>query len=227
MSAWASWWGDLHRVMPSPWVETVLVLAAAVAGGLVGWERELKAKAAGLRTVILIALGAAIYTMMSVALARGFDPARVAAQIVPGIGFIGAGVILQARGQIVGLTTAATIWATAAIGMTIGAGYALAGLALSAVAVLILVGVQRLENALLGPCRIVRFQVVYDPAGGKTFQRLQGILDEFRVMEADPAPRPHADGEAIEIAGCGNHLQHRAYLAPIAEVPAVRAITRL
>ena len=104
-------------------LEIGLTLALAVVlGGAVGLERELTGKAAGLRTNILIALGAAVFTMVSVdAAGRGADPARIAAQVVTGVGFIGAGAIIQARGSVVGLTTAATIWAVAGIGMAVGA----------------------------------------------------------------------------------------------------------
>lgn len=98
-------------------------------GGLVGFDRELKMKAAGFKTNIMICLGATIYTSISMLNLEGaspvIDPNRVSAQIVSGIGFLGAGAILQSRGSIIGLTTAATIWVVAAIGYTIGAGYPL------------------------------------------------------------------------------------------------------
>lgn len=105
----------------------IQVLTALIMGGLVGMDRETKLKAAGLKTNILICIGAALYTtisMLNTQYATGMvDPNRVAAQIVSGIGFLGAGAIMQARGSVIGLTTAATIWVVAAIGYTIGAGY--------------------------------------------------------------------------------------------------------
>jgi putative Mg2+ transporter-C (MgtC) family protein len=102
-----------------------LLLAAAL-GGVVGLEREWSGKPAGLRTNLLICVGAALLTelSMSVALAAdpgmNADPARIAAQIVSGIGFLGAGTIIQSRGSVTGLTTAATLWVVAAIGMAVG-----------------------------------------------------------------------------------------------------------
>ena len=93
-------------------------------GGIVGLERQISGKPAGLRTNILICLGSALLMDLSLQLGiidggeRIGDPARIAAQIVSGIGFIGAGTIMQARGAVIGLTTAATIWVVAAIGMT-------------------------------------------------------------------------------------------------------------
>jgi putative Mg2+ transporter-C (MgtC) family protein len=98
------------------------LLLAGVIGGLLGAERELHRKAAGFRTHILIALGCAIFTIVSIGLAPGSDPGRIAAQIVTGIGFLGAGAILHTREHVQGVTTAATVWVNAALGMAAGAG---------------------------------------------------------------------------------------------------------
>ena len=98
-----------------------LLLAAAI-GGLIGAERELRRKHAGFRTNILIALGAAVFTIMSMSIPGNADPARIAAQVVTGIGFLAAGVIMQNRQSVQGLTTAATIWVNAALGACAGAG---------------------------------------------------------------------------------------------------------
>ncbi len=106
-------------------VELALRLTVGLAlGALIGFERELHRQPAGFRTHSLVALGAALFTIIS---AYGFaggatDPGRIAAQVVSGIGFIGAGTVLQYRGHIRGLTTAASLWAVAAIGMATGAG---------------------------------------------------------------------------------------------------------
>lgn len=116
------------------WIDTLrlpvlgrLLLALAL-GAAVGLERELSGKPAGLRTNILICVGAALFTELSLVVAHEFaghgliraDPGRVAAQIVSGIGFIGAGTILVSRGNVLGLTTAATLWVVAAVGMAVG-----------------------------------------------------------------------------------------------------------
>jgi putative Mg2+ transporter-C (MgtC) family protein len=107
--------GELER--------TLRLLLAAFYGAGVGYERERSDKPAGLRTHILVALGAALFTVVSM---FGFgdvgDPGRVAAQIVTGIGFLGAGAIIQSQTTVRGLTTAATVWVTAAIGMAVGVG---------------------------------------------------------------------------------------------------------
>src|SRR6266851_6539975 len=97
---------------------------ATLFGGAIGLERELGGKPAGLRTNILICIGSVLYTKLSITMAAGTaDPTRIAAQIVTGVGFIGAGTILHARGAVVGLTSAATIWVVAAIGVALGARF--------------------------------------------------------------------------------------------------------
>lgn len=98
------------------------ILLAVAAGGLIGVEREFRDKAAGFRTLIFICAGACLFTILSAKLAPASDPNRIAANIVTGVGFLGAGVILRDGGKIIGLTTAATIWLTAAIGMGLGGG---------------------------------------------------------------------------------------------------------
>jgi putative Mg2+ transporter-C (MgtC) family protein len=97
---------------------------AAILGAIIGLERELRHKPAGLRTNIFICFGAAMFTVLSDQLVAGFggDHTRIAAQIIPGIGFIGAGSILHARGSITGLTTAATLFVVASVGMATGGG---------------------------------------------------------------------------------------------------------
>ncbi len=112
----------------NPELEKILI--AVVAGAIIGIEREYRDKAAGFRTLMFICLGTCVFTMLSATYSGG-DPSRIAAGLVTGIGFIGTGVILHNRGQVLGLTTAALIWVTAAIGMCIGLGqYELASAAL-------------------------------------------------------------------------------------------------
>ena len=118
----------MHGVKLEPWWEIgsnlFRVGLAAFLGGAIGLERELKHKPAGLRTNMFICLGAAMFTILSAELAGEFtgDHTRVAAQIIPGIGFIGAGSILHSRGSVQGITTAATLFVVASVGMAAGGG---------------------------------------------------------------------------------------------------------
>src|SRR5438094_8246710 len=102
----------------------IRLLLAAVLGGLIGIEREIRDKPAGLRTNILICVGSALYMSLSTQIAQllGGDPTRIAAQIISGIGFLGAGAVLHSHGFVLGLTTAATIWVVAGVGRAVGVG---------------------------------------------------------------------------------------------------------
>ncbi len=121
-------------------LEMVLrLLLAAGLGAAIGWQRERANKPAGLRTHILICLGAALFTVTGAFGFVGGDPGRVAAGIVTGVGFLGAGAILHRQGGIVvGLTTAASIWTVAAIGMAVGAGQVLLALVATVIAMIVL-----------------------------------------------------------------------------------------
>lgn len=115
------------------------LLIAAILGSLVGYERERMGKPAGVRTHGMVSLGAALFTIVSV---HGFggagDPARVASQIVTGVGFLGAGAILRDRGSVHGLTTAASLWVTAALGTAVGVGMEVMSLAVTVLVFLLL-----------------------------------------------------------------------------------------
>jgi putative Mg2+ transporter-C (MgtC) family protein len=126
--------GDLHQVFQPLVAGPILTLCSIICGMIIGMERRRHEKPAGLRTLTLICLGSTIFTLTSILVATDAsmaDRGRIAAQIVPGIGFLGAGVIIRDRGRVRGLTTGATIWAVAAVGVMIGAGYAVPGLILS------------------------------------------------------------------------------------------------
>ena len=130
LAAAASWpgWNEIVSTMRLDLLFKLIL--AVILGGVIGLEREVAGKPAGLRTNILICVGAALLTDVSVQITMGVypgaprvgDPSRIAAQIITGIGFIGAGTIMQTKGTVTGLTSAATIFVVAAIGVTIGAG---------------------------------------------------------------------------------------------------------
>ena len=131
----------------SPLDLTLRLLLAAGLGAAIGIERELRRKPAGLRTNILIAVGAALFTTLSVHFGEtGGTADRIAAQIVTGVGFLGAGAILHSGGSIHGMTTAATIWVNAAVGMAVGSGqYAMATVA-TVITLVVLALLVPLEN---------------------------------------------------------------------------------
>jgi len=191
---------SLSEFLGRPWLEIVLTLTAALCGGIVGAEREKREKPAGLRTLVLVCLGSASFTMVSYAFTTTTgDSGRVSAQIVTGIGFLGAGAILHGAGLITGMTTAATIWVTAAIGMIAGAGYAPAALALSIFVRLLLTGIYHWETRRFRPLPPTTVRLLIDPARGKTRIRLEKIMDTHHVAEATFAPMTVADG-SVEVS---------------------------
>ncbi|MFC1558155.1 MgtC/SapB family protein [candidate division KSB1 bacterium] len=119
-------------------------------GGLIGLERELKHKPAGLRTTILICLGSTVYMIVGINTAKIFggisDPARIAAQVVTGIGFLGAGAIIQSRGSVLGLTTAASIWVVASIGIAVGNGFYMIAFIVTLTVIIVLNLILFIEN---------------------------------------------------------------------------------
>jgi putative Mg2+ transporter-C (MgtC) family protein len=133
------------------WPDDVLgIVLATVFGAAIGLEREISGKAAGLRTNVLICLGAAVFTIISKQMVISSDttPTRIAAQIVTGVGFLGAGAIIQDRGGVLGLTTAATIWLVASIGTACGAGFYKLAVISTLLAILVLMGLGRLEKSV-------------------------------------------------------------------------------
>jgi putative Mg2+ transporter-C (MgtC) family protein len=128
----------------------VSIILAALLGASIGLERELSGKAAGLRTNLLICLGASVFTIMSREMATGAEGSttRIAAQIVTGVGFLGAGAIIQDRRGVHGLTTAATIWLVASIGMACGGQFYIMAIFASLIAVLALIGLGKLSKPL-------------------------------------------------------------------------------
>jgi putative Mg2+ transporter-C (MgtC) family protein len=150
MSGLLDWLLSAYREYPELRLDLLgHLLLASLIGGAIGWEREHAHKPAGLRTHILICAGATLLTDLSVRVAAatpGADPARIAAQIVTGVGFLGAGTIMQARGSVMGLTTAATMWVVAAIGMAVGFGAIIEAVGTTFLVLLALIPLRTLEE---------------------------------------------------------------------------------
>jgi putative Mg2+ transporter-C (MgtC) family protein len=173
--------GIREKVAP-PWLEMVLAVVAALCGLIVGAEREKREKPAGLHTLTLVCLGSASYTMVSYAfITTSGDAGRIAAQIVTGIGFLGAGVIVKEGFTVRGLTTAASIWVVSAIGIAFGAGALLAGtigVALTLGALSLLRTVEdRLHVQLYARCRVAfRRQQRHDETWLRAFVERYGFV---------------------------------------------------
>lgn len=213
-------------------VEMWVKLALAVAcGAAVGLEREWSDKPAGLRTNMLITIGSTVITMTSIHLALGYaepgtniaDPGRIAAQIVSGVGFLGAGTIIQARGAVHGLTTAATIWVMAGIGIAIGSGYYEPAVATTVLLVGVLVALGWLEARIERPQRFAFFHVAS--------RREPGVVDT--INDLAEARGVKLDSIALERDEDGMHLDFSvtctaedrdAILEGLLDVEAVREV---
>lgn len=182
--------------MSSLWETLIQLLLASVLGAVVGLERELHGRPAGLRTHILLSLGAAMFGMVSRGMsAPNIDPTRIAAQVVTGIGFIGAGTIIQLGGTVRGLTTAASIWTTAAIGLAVGLDrrYWLMAILATVLVFLTLALVHLLERRLKIKRRLQDIEVVTQE-GKPVIEHLLAALASMRVdvhaVRSLPAPAP-------------------------------------
>jgi putative Mg2+ transporter-C (MgtC) family protein len=180
---------------------------AVVLGGAVGLEREIAGKPAGLRTNILICLGAALITDVSIGIVQGpagtrlGDPARLAAQIVSGIGFIGAGTIMQARGTVTGLTSAATIWVVAAIGIAVGAGHYLEAAGAGVLVTLVLAGLGTLEHKLRRARRVLSCTIRARP--GFLPQELEQVLSGSGIRIIGQRIFDHSEDRVFELKLAG------------------------
>jgi putative Mg2+ transporter-C (MgtC) family protein len=215
--------------LSAPWLQIALALTSVVCGAIVGAEREKREKPAGLRTLILVCLGSTAFTMASYAFTTSTgDSGRVAAQIVTGIGFLGAGAILHGSGLVRGMTTAATIWATAATGMIVGIGYAGAGLGLSLLVRVVLNAALALESRAMGAKRESRIELVFELNGGKTRIQIEKIMDDFHVAGPLDTNAPSPDGTVRATFQCRlPRRHHREFLSEIAGLREVKEISEL
>ena len=214
------------------------LLLASVLGGLIGLEREISGKPAGLRTNLLICVGAALFTELSIGVAdlanaqhaaQGTpfraDPSRIAAQIVSGVGFIGAGTILQARRSIIGLTSAATIWVVAAIGMAVGAGAYLEAAGTTLLVAVSLMALGRLEDNLKGRRFARRYTLVLDPDPA-LLDRVEEMLREAGLqVRTDSLEKRDASLEvSLELAGPAR--LHEEGMRMLIRTPGVHRVSR-
>lgn len=159
----------------------IRILIAAFLGALVGYERERQGQPAGLRTHIILVVGATLTMTLSINLAMQFsalvpngDPARLAAQVVSGIGFLGAGAILRYGPNIKGLTTAASLWTMAIVGLVVGAGHYVAAIAATGIILVVLIILNVVEKRFINQYSTMTISVIADDR--------KGLLDEIHGM---------------------------------------------
>ncbi len=134
----------LYSIAPFNWTAIGTTL---LCGSIIGLERQLRGKPVGIRTSVLITLGTYVFIVMAASVSTtSSDPSRAIGQVITGVGFLGAGVMLSRNGVVVGVTSAATIWALASLGVCIGTGHYLTAVKLALVIIAVLVGVETLEK---------------------------------------------------------------------------------
>jgi putative Mg2+ transporter-C (MgtC) family protein len=183
---------------------------AVFLGGIIGFERELSGKPAGLRTNILICLGAALLMDVStrIGLVDGHrigDPARIAAQVVSGVGFLGAGTIMQGSGVVTGLTSAATIWVVAAIGLTVGGGYYVEALGAGLLVTFVLSALGRLEIYVRRLRR--RVTATVRTRLGTTQEALADALRAYGILIESSRVFDHTEDRTFEVKLAGPSRQ--------------------
>ncbi|TML17149.1 MAG: MgtC/SapB family protein [Actinobacteria bacterium] len=209
------------------WDESLLRLAlAAVLGGLIGVERELREREAGLRTHLLVALGSALFTIVG---AYGFDaflntgasvvradPTRIAAQIVTGIGFLGAGAIIRQGLSVRGLTTAATLWVVAAVGLAAGAGYYSVAVITTAIVLI-----------ALYPLRIIAFKILsrFRPEDGRLLVALPAGEPPGRIV--DEVERLGARISSLDVTQEGDRRRLELDVVLPRDTPIPRLVSRI
>src|SRR5215212_343099 len=221
------------------WEVLLRLLLASLLCGAIGFERETRDQPAGFRTHILLGLGAALFTLVSAygfepftraALGGGglqFDPTRIAAQIVAGVGFLGAGAIIRQGRDVRGLTTAASLWAVSAIGMAVGAGYLFGAIAATVLAMVTLYALRRFRSSIISPLRLdsaglefVLKEPQSGPAGAIEVLRTHGIT--IRRMDAEIDEVHARYGLQVRIQPPANA---HAALAEISSLPEVERVS--
>jgi putative Mg2+ transporter-C (MgtC) family protein len=194
----------------------IRLVAAVILGGIVGLERELRDKPAGFRTIILICVGACLFTILSEVLGgQYFDKTRIAAQVVTGIGFLGAGVILRGRADVFGITTASTIWAVAAIGMAVGFGkIALATLA--TVVVLVALLVFDVLERWIGQWRDLQTYDIIAPNADDTIDRIDALFEKEQLTVRKRSCYEDGDSLVVHVVAMGAKPNHESLRLDIA-----------
>jgi putative Mg2+ transporter-C (MgtC) family protein len=210
------------------------VLFSILCGGIVGLEREIKGKSAGLKTNILICLGSTLFSTLSILIAnwtveagRVGDPGRLAAQIVSGIGFLGGGAIIQSRGTILGLTTAASIWMVAAIGVCIGIGYPEIAVGVSFLVVAVLVSTSWFENRILGRVQLFTLRVMLLDQESNCRQKIQSYMERYELNLEDFEMMPRGEVSSLTLHYSGSRDHHKKFVLDLWSEPGIREVREL
>lgn len=211
--------GFLDRAL---WLGLQFIIAV-ICGGVIGIEREQSGKPAGLRTNVLVCVGSMLFTIVSFEMARmsGGDATRIAAQIVTGIGFLGAGAILHETGKgITGMTTAAMIWMIAALGVMVGAGMLVMAVSIALLTTIVMVALKRIER-FINEREAVQF--AFDvPTDDRTHERVEGLLSLFDEAMTDVKTSDQGDRAIVRLRFTGSSNERHEFLQQLYKIEGAR-----
>ena len=203
------------------------ILLSAILGGIIGLEREMSHKEAGLRTNILIAVGSTLLTILSfkfAILAKNVDPSRIAAQIVTGIGFLGAGAIIQAKFSIHGLTTAASMWTVSAIGISVGSGYYLISFLITIFIIIILTFFKYISKIIEKQKKMFVYIIKIEDRAS-IFTEIKKIITELGINYTNADFYKYKEGIEIEILFTSSQNKNEKFLERTLQLKGVNKIT--
>lgn len=222
---------NLFGYLPPVYSYFLCCLGAIIAGTVIGVEREKAQKAAGLRTFAMVALGSCVFTLTTRLMLNGngnvSDIARIPAQIVSGVGFLGAGAVFRSGRMVSGLTTAAGIWATAAVGVVFGLGFFMFGICITFMIFALLWIQSLIERRNLNSAQWENYHIHVDIMDGKGPIVLEEILQDWghRPEIIDQA---HQSVNVVvwQLRLCPNHRSHQRFLSDLAGQPSVLKVVR-
>lgn len=203
--------------------DLLLILLSIVMGLIIGAEREYKNKSAGLRTLMLVCVGSCTFTILSIKIGVA-NPDRLAANIITGIGFLGAGAIFKDENKINGVTTACTIWVTAALGMCIGSGHIYLGLLATLVVLCVLLLLVPLERWIDRSHKVQNYKItkVYEPGMVEQFENIAAgfNLKAFKVWQSK-----NEEKLTVNWRMTGHEKDHERFIAHLFNDPGIQQVT--
>lgn len=221
---------NLFKFMPPVYSYFLCCLGAIFAGTVVGKEREKAQKAAGLRTFAMVSLGACVFTLTSRLMFNSeglFDGARIPAQVVSGVGFLGAGAVFRSGRIVSGLTTAAGIWATAAVGLVFGLGYFVFAISVTFMIYVLLWAHSLMDKKNLHAQERSKYQIHVDASDGKGPILLGEIIRDWgHKFDSLEEPQHSPNVQVWQMQLCPSHRPHQRFLSEIASHPMVVRIVK-
>ena len=219
---------DGMKQIPGVFFDIAVCFSSVISGMIIGWEREKSGKTAGFRTFIFVSLGSALFTLISKEIGGPEITARIVAQIISGIGFIGAGAVIRDQHRISsGLATAAGIWVCSSVGVIFGLGYLPFGFGITLFVAAVFRAQPRIEQFRYGKCVMKKITIRFKDTGNKNIHRLSAILDRQSPLKYDCLKSSQdIDEKELELHYCSRHFYHHHFLSEVAQFDFVTHISK-